>query len=88
MKLTGIHVNKRLALLLTCIILLLSSLLFFTNAIAAPPSDDPDPFDPAQDRHGEVRLSAKDDSRQIELNEGQVLVISLESNPSTATCGR
>jgi C1A family cysteine protease len=83
MKLTRIHVNKRLALLLTCIILLLSSLLFFTNAIAAPPSDDPDPFNPAQNRHGEVRLSAKDDSRQIELNEGQVLVISLESNPST-----
>jgi C1A family cysteine protease/predicted secreted protein len=81
MKLTGIHVNKRLALLLT--LLLLSSLLFFTNAIASPPSDDPDPFDPAQDRQGEVRLSAKDDSRQIELNEGQVLVISLESNPST-----
>lgn len=75
MKLIGIHANKRLALLLICIILLLSFLLPFINAIAAPPSDDPD--------HGEIRLSAKDDSRQIELTEGQVLVISLESNPST-----
>ena len=75
MKLTGIHFNKRLAPLLICVILLLSSLLPFTNAVAAPPLDDPD--------HGEVRLSAKDDSRQIELKEGQVLVISLESNPST-----
>ena len=75
MKLTGIHVNKRLASLLTCIILLLTSLLPFTNAVAAPPSDDPN--------HGEVKLSAKDDGCQIELKEDQVLVISLESNPST-----
>jgi C1A family cysteine protease/predicted secreted protein len=75
MKLIGIHANKRVAAWLICVILLLSSLLPFTNAVAAPPLDDPD--------HGEVRLSAKDDSRQIELKEGQVLVISLESNPST-----
>jgi C1A family cysteine protease/predicted secreted protein len=75
MKLIRIHVNKRLASSLICIILLLGSLLPFINAIAAPPSDDPD--------HGEVRLSAQDDSRQIELREGQVLVVSLESNLST-----
>lgn len=75
MKLTGIHVNKLLASLLICVILLLSSLLLFTNAIAAPPSDDPKP--------GEVSLSAADDGRQIELKEGQVLVISLEGNLST-----
>ena len=75
MKLTGIHFNKRLMSSLIGAILLLSSLLPFTNAIAAPPLDDPD--------HGEVRSSAADDGRQIELNEGQVLVISLESNPST-----
>jgi C1A family cysteine protease/predicted secreted protein len=75
MELTGIHLNKRLAPLLICVILLLSSLLSFTNTVAAPPLDDPE--------QGEVRLSAKDDSRQIELKEGQVLAVSLESNPST-----
>jgi C1A family cysteine protease/predicted secreted protein len=75
MKLTGIRVNKRLASLLTCVILLLSFLLPFTNVMAAPPSDDPD--------HGQVGLGAKDNGRQIELNESQVLVISLEGNPST-----
>lgn len=75
MKLTEIRINKHLASLLICVIVLLSSLLPFANAIAAPPSDDPD--------YGEVRLSAADDGRQIELKEGQVLVISLESNPST-----
>ena len=40
MKLTGIHHNKRLASLLTCVLLLLSSLPSFTNAIAAPSLDD------------------------------------------------
>jgi hypothetical protein len=60
---------------LICIILLLSSLLPFTNAIAAPPSDDPEP--------GEIRLGMQDEGGQVELKEGQVLVIRLESNPST-----
>jgi predicted secreted protein len=32
---------------------------------------------------GEVRLTAEDDGRQVELSEGQALVINLESNPST-----
>ena len=75
MKLTRIHINNRLASLLICIIFLLSSLLLFTNAIAAPPLDDPE--------LGEIRLGAQDEGGQVELNEGQVLVISLEGNPST-----
>jgi C1A family cysteine protease/predicted secreted protein len=75
MKLFGIHVNKHPSVKLFLSVVMLLTLLPFANAIAAPPSDDPD--------HGEVRLSAQDDSRQIELHEGQVLVISLESNPST-----
>jgi len=82
MKLTRIHVNKRLASLfaicyslLICVILLLNSLLPFTNAIAAPPLDDPEPR--------EIRLGAQDEGGQVELKEDQVLVISLESNPST-----
>ena len=75
MKLIGIHLNKRLSVKFFLSVVMLLTLLPFTNAVAAPPSDDPD--------HSEVRLSTKDDSRQIELNEGQVLVISLESNPST-----
>jgi C1A family cysteine protease/predicted secreted protein len=75
MKPIGIHANKHVAALLICVTLLLSSLLPFTNTVAAPPPDDPD--------HGEVKLSAKDDNRQIELKEGQVLVVGLESNPST-----
>jgi C1A family cysteine protease/predicted secreted protein len=81
MKLTEVHSNKRLVSLfairyslLMCIILLLSSLPF-TNAIAAPPLDDPEPE--------EIRLDAQDESGQVELKEGQTLVISLESNPST-----
>jgi hypothetical protein len=32
---------------------------------------------------GQVELTAADDGRQIELNSGQTLVVSLESNPST-----
>jgi predicted secreted protein len=75
MKLTGIEVNKRLASSLICIVLLLGSLLPFTNAIAAPPPEEPD--------QGEVKLGAEDDGRQVELKEGQVLVVSLEGNPST-----
>jgi C1A family cysteine protease/predicted secreted protein len=75
MKLTGIHINKHPSVKFFLSVVMLLTLLPFANAIAAPPSDDPD--------HGEVRLSAQDDSRQIELHEGQVLVISLESNPST-----
>ncbi len=43
------------AALLICIILLLSSLLPFTNAIAAPPSDDPEP--------GEIRLGVQDNEK-------------------------
>jgi inhibitor of cysteine peptidase len=74
MRLTRIHINKRLASLLICVILLLHALLF-TEIIAAPPSDDPE--------QGVVSLSAVDDGRQIELTEGQVLVVSLESNPAT-----
>lgn len=68
------HPNGRLVSLI-CAILLLSSLLFFRYAIAAPPADDPD--------HGEIRLSVADDGRSVELKEGQTLVVSLESNPST-----
>ena len=68
------HSNRRLVSLV-CAILLLSSLLFFRYAIAAPPADDPN--------HGEIRLSVADDGRQVELKEGQTLVVSLESNPST-----
>lgn len=75
MKLTGIHVNKRLASFAICILLLVSSLLPLASAIAAPPSDDPEP--------GEIRLGVQDEGGQVELKEGQVLVISLESNPST-----
>jgi C1A family cysteine protease len=92
MKLTRTHVNKHLASrfgviaseakqspirysLLICVILLLNSLLPFTNAIAAPPLDNPEP--------GEIRLVAQDEGGQVELKEDQVLVISLESNPST-----
>ncbi len=70
-----IHVNQPLAPWLICAALLFGSLLLFTTAVAAPPPDGPKP--------GEVSLGAADDGRQIELGEGQVLVISLESNPST-----
>ncbi len=71
----GIHINKRSVLPLICIILLLSSLLPLASAIAALPSYDP--------QAGEIRLGAQDEGGQIELKEGQVSVIGLESNPST-----
>ncbi|MFN2155296.1 MAG: protease inhibitor I42 family protein [Anaerolineae bacterium] len=32
---------------------------------------------------GEIELTAADDGRQIEMQQGQTLVVSLESNPST-----
>lgn len=76
MKLTRIHVSKRWTLLLgACITLLCGPLLLLASASAAPPPDDPKP--------GEIRLGLQNQGDQVELKEGQVLVISLESNPST-----
>ena len=60
-----------LILLVTVLALALSS-----SALSNSPPEQPPP-------PSEVRLGAQDDARQIELGEGQVLVVSLEGNPST-----
>ncbi len=60
-----------LILLVTVLALALSS-----SALSnSPPQQPPPP--------SEISLGAVDDGRQIELGEGQVLVVSLEGNPST-----
>lgn len=53
------------------------------SALSNPLPQGPEPPTPTPALPTEVRLSAKDDGRQIELAEGQVLVISLEGNLST-----
>jgi len=54
-----------------------------SSALSNPPPQEPEPPTPTPALPTEVRLSAKDDGRQIELNEGQLLLVGLEGNPST-----
>jgi len=61
---------------LSIVVLLLVPLLFFTDALAMPSPDSP----PAPE---EVRMSATNDGGRVTLAEHQVLVLSLEANPST-----
>lgn len=68
-----LHVNRGLLAAGLLLVLLLGGLLYAGLAQAAPPAQGP----------GEVRLYAQHDGTRVDLVEGQVLVISLESNPAT-----
>jgi len=67
-----------LVLLLTLLLFTLSS-----SVLSNPSPQGPEPPTPTPSPLTEVRLSAKDEGRQVELKERQLLVISLEGNPST-----
>ncbi|MGB3904899.1 MAG: protease inhibitor I42 family protein, partial [Anaerolineae bacterium] len=69
------RLGKRLAIA-HFVLLLIAPTLTTASAFSYSPEAQPPP-------PSEVRLSAEDDGRQIELTEGQVLAISLESSPST-----
>lgn len=71
-----VTLSKRLRIV--CLILLTITLAFTLSSSALSNSRSQEPPPPA-----EITLGAEDDGRQIELSEGQVLVIGLASNPST-----
>jgi len=71
----------KIGILLLLVIVL--GLTLSSNALSNPPPQGPEPPAPTPPLPTEVRLSAKDHGRQIELTEGQPLVIGLEGNPST-----
>ena len=75
MKFTRFLTARRLGVW-TGLILLSIFIGFLVNVLAAPPADDP-----AASR--EVSLNETDNGRQVTLSQDEVLVVSLESNPST-----
>lgn len=68
----GKHLRIGSLILLVLILALTLSSSALSNS---PPQEPPPP--------SEVRLDAADEGQRVELSEGQVLVVSLESNPST-----
>ncbi len=77
--------GQRLAAILTCLVLGVS-LFALPNVLAVPPATSTlDAAPPATATPGpnEIRLTEEDNGRLAELGEDQILVISLESNPST-----
>jgi len=74
---------RRMQLVGTALLLLLILGLSASAALSSPPPQGQEPPTPIPPLPTEVRLSAQDDGRQIELSEGEILVITLEGNPST-----
>jgi inhibitor of cysteine peptidase len=58
------------------IVISMVALAFATSALSSSPPPEPPP-------PTEIRLSAEDHGRRVQLREGEALVISLEANPST-----
>ena len=59
------------------------ALALSSSALSNPLPQGPEPPTPTPALPTEVRLSANDNGRQIELTEGRLLTLSLEVNPST-----
>jgi len=76
--------GKRLAAAVTCLVVF-TSLLSLPSVLAIPPAAIPplDATPPAAPGSEEVQLTEEDNGGLAELGEDQILVISLESNPST-----
>ncbi len=70
----GLEKHLRVGSVVLLIIML--ALALSSSALSNSPPEQPSP-------PSDVRLDAGDDGRQIELIEGQVLILSLEGNPST-----
>ncbi|MDH4209095.1 MAG: protease inhibitor I42 family protein [Anaerolineae bacterium] len=68
--------RKRLRLLGLLLSAVMAALGLSSRALSNSPSPEPPP-------PKEIRLSAEDQGRLLQLHEGEVLVISLEANPST-----
>jgi predicted secreted protein len=75
MQVGKFRVHSRLVPVLACAILVLAALLPLTQAGAMPRPDLPG--------GNTFLLSEQDDGRRVELQQGEVLVISLKGNPST-----
>ena len=77
--------SKRLAAVFACLVLC-TGLFSLPSVLAVPPATptlDAAPPATAAPNPNEIRLTEEDNDRLAELGEDQVLVISLESNPST-----
>jgi len=74
---------RRVQLMGIVLLLLLILGLSASAALSKPSPQGPEPPTPTPPPPTEVRLSAKDEGRQIELSGDQLLVITLEANPST-----
>jgi C1A family cysteine protease len=72
-----IHTRRdRLRVVSALLVVCFATLALSTRAaLGSPPSEPPPPT--------EITLGAEDDGRRVQLQEGEVLVISLEANPST-----
>lgn len=86
MKIRHILSGRRFAAIFACLALG-AGLFALSNPLAVPPvatsTPDPAPTETARPALKEVRLGEESDGRLAELGEDQVLVISLEANPST-----
>jgi inhibitor of cysteine peptidase len=78
--------RKRFAAVFTCLVFC-AGLFSLPSVLAVPPATtsflDATPAAPAAPTLNEMRLTEEDDGCLAELGEDQVLVITLESNPST-----
>ena len=66
----------RLRILVVLVAVVVAALVLSSSALSSSPPPEPPP-------PTEITLSAGDDGRQVQLREGEALVISLEANPST-----
>ncbi|MCK4449557.1 MAG: protease inhibitor I42 family protein, partial [Anaerolineae bacterium] len=85
MKVRHVLSGKRLAAVFACLVLC-TGLFSLPSVLAVPPATptlDAAPPATATPNPNEIRLTEEDNGRLAELGEDQVLVISLESNPST-----
>jgi inhibitor of cysteine peptidase len=68
--------RERLYILALFLTLLTAALALYASGVSSsPPSEPPPPT--------EIRLGGEDQGRRVQIQEGDVLVISLEANPST-----
>ncbi|MGB9301926.1 MAG: protease inhibitor I42 family protein [Anaerolineae bacterium] len=68
--------RERLCILALFLTVLIAALALSSSVLSSSPPPEPPP-------PTEIRLSAEDHGRRVQLREGEALVISLEANPST-----
>jgi len=68
--------GKRLRIAIAMVLALALAISLSSSTFSSPSSQEPPP-------PGELRVTGEDDGGEVELSEGQVLVVTLEANPST-----